>query len=364
MADKDDLSGRKIRDFVLRERIGEGGFGAVYSCDQPLLGREAVIKVLHRRLRGREVIVQRFLREARLASRLDHPYAAHVYAFGTEEQDKLLWIAMERVHGITLAQWLKTRGPMPLPRFVPFFERIASVVQTAHECGILHRDLKPSNVMVVERAGELFPKLLDFGVAKLLDDTVPLEGMMGFSDPLLPVASDSGESPVNIVPSSGPSTVTGSASQPGEHGKFTQNNFAVGSPPYISPEQWSNVGEIGPASDLYALAVVAFESLTGRRPFEATTMAEYADLHCLGKVPTLGGDLSAALDPMVQRALAKRPENRWNTALELAAALRAASGIGASSADLPRIDADVRDVLGLTRFRGHQNYAAFSCCMN
>jgi serine/threonine-protein kinase len=88
-------------------------------------------------------MVQRFLREARLASRLDHPYAAHVYAFGIEEQDKLLWIAMERVQGITLAQWLKMHGPMPLPQFVPFFERIASVVQTAHESGILHRDLKP-----------------------------------------------------------------------------------------------------------------------------------------------------------------------------------------------------------------------------
>jgi serine/threonine protein kinase len=152
MADKDDLSGRKIGEFVLRERIGEGGFGAVYSCHQPLLGREAVIKVLHRRLRRRDTIVQRFLREAQLASRLDHPYAAHVYAFGIEEQDKLLWIAMERVHGVTLAQWLTTHGPMPLPQFVPFFERIASVVQTAHECGILHRDLKPSNVMVLERS--------------------------------------------------------------------------------------------------------------------------------------------------------------------------------------------------------------------
>src|ERR1044071_7026949 len=192
MADKDDLSGRKIGDFILRERIGEGGFGAVYSCDQPLLRREAVIKVLHRRLRGREIIVQRFLREAQLASRLDHPYAAHVYAFGIEP-DKLLWIAMERVHGITLAEWLKTHGPMPLTQFVPFFEHIASVVQTAHEQGILHRDLKPANVMVIERAGGLFPKLLDFGVAKALDGTVPVDSMPGIQDLLVPVANDSGE---------------------------------------------------------------------------------------------------------------------------------------------------------------------------
>src|ERR1044071_7926649 len=206
MADKDDLSGRKIGDFILRERIGEGGFGAVYSCDQPLFRREAVIKVLHRRLRGREIIVQRFLREAQLASRLDHPYAAHVYAFGIEEHDKLLWIAMERVHGITLAEWLKTHGPMPLPQFAPFFERVASVVQSAHECGILHRDIKPSNVMVIERAGELLPKLLDFGVAKLLDGAALPEGLPEIHVPPRPATDDSGDSPISVVRRTGPST--------------------------------------------------------------------------------------------------------------------------------------------------------------
>src|SRR5512144_2352092 len=105
MADKDDLSGRKLGGFVVRELIDEGGFGAVYRCEQPLLGREVVVKVLHRKLRRRDIIVQRFLREAKLASRLDHPYAAHIYAFGIEEPDGLLWIAMERVQGVTLAEW-------------------------------------------------------------------------------------------------------------------------------------------------------------------------------------------------------------------------------------------------------------------
>ena len=177
MSDQDDLTGREIGGYVLGERIGEGGFGAVYGCKQVGLGREAVIKVLHQRLRRSDVIVQRFLREALLASRLDHPYAAHVYAFGIEEHDSLLWIAMERVHGVTLAQWLNTHGPMSLPQLVAFFARIAEVVQTAHDRGIVHRDLKPSNVMVIERAGKLLPKLLDFGVAKLLDGAAPPEDM-------------------------------------------------------------------------------------------------------------------------------------------------------------------------------------------
>src|SRR4051812_2750775 len=106
MIDPGGLSGRKLGEFVVGELIGEGGFGAVYACEQPRLGREAVIKVLHGKLRRRGIVLQRFLREVRLASCLDHPYAAHVYAFGIEEGDGLLWIAMERVQGVTLAEWL------------------------------------------------------------------------------------------------------------------------------------------------------------------------------------------------------------------------------------------------------------------
>src|SRR3954447_925527 len=159
-----------VGEFVVRERIDAGGFGAVYRCEQPLLGRQAVVKVLHQRLRRNDVVLQRFMREAQLASRLDHPYAAHVYAFGIEHDDGLFWIAMEMVQGTALDRWLRERGPLTLEQFVPFFERVAEVVQTAHERGIVHRDLKPSNVMVIERAGRLLPKLLDFGIAKLLDD--------------------------------------------------------------------------------------------------------------------------------------------------------------------------------------------------
>ena len=333
----DDLIGRTIGGFVLRRRIGEGAHGAVYSCEQPLLGREAVVKVLHRELRRSRAIGQRFLREAKLASRLDHPYAAHIYAFGIEEDDSLLWIAMERVHGVTLADRLKLHGPMPLGQFVSFFERIAAVVQTAHERGIVHRDLKPSNIMVIERAGELLPKLLDFGVAKLLDNAaLPV--------PSLPVTDDSGHGSVRALPPGKSAVADESAPLHPDDDRLTQSKHTIGSPPYISPEQWGNAMTVGPASDLYALAVVAFEVLTGRRLFQAATMTDYAKQHCFGEVPPLGGCFPPALDQMFQRALAKRPEDRWATALELAGALRAASGIGATRSDLPRIDQGVRDV--------------------
>src|SRR5437660_2487499 len=168
----DQLVGRSLGEFVLRERIGEGGFGAVYRATQRALDREAVIKVLHARLNASAAATERFLREAKLASKRDHPYAAHIYAFGAEP-DGQLWSGMELVRGTPLDQILKLQGPLPLERFVPLLDRVCEVVHTAHEQRIVHRDLKPANVMVLARAGRLLPKLLDFGIAKgLADDAV------------------------------------------------------------------------------------------------------------------------------------------------------------------------------------------------
>jgi WD40 repeat protein/serine/threonine protein kinase len=334
MTENDDLPGRRLGEFVVRELLARGGFGAVYRCEQRLLGREAVVKVLHRDLRKHHIILRRFMREAQLLSRLNHPYAAHVYAFGIE-QDGLWWIAMERVEGVTLAERLTTHGPMPAEPFVPFFGHIAAVVQTAHDRGIVHRDLKPANIMVIERAGEQLPKLLDFGVAKLFDGGMLAEGMPDLS--YLP-------QPATDAPASGISTVTSHSPPPhGDDAGLTRKNQTVGSPPYMSPEQWVHPAMVGPASDLYALAVVAFEALTGRRPFHAARLTDFEKLHLQGQVPALGGSFPPALDRMFQRALAKRPEDRFATALELADALRSASGLGASRAKLPTIDVGVRD---------------------
>jgi len=345
MMDSDDLlSGRKIGEYVLREALDEGGFGRVYRCEQPTLGREAVIKVLHRRLLSYDAQLQRFLREAQLASRLDHPYAAHIYAFGVDEKAGFLWIAMEFVQGITLKRWLRDRGPMPLDQLVPFFEYIAEVVQTAHDRGIVHRDLKPSNVMVIERAGRLLPKLLDFGVAKLLDGVLPPESTQDTVKRLRTLVTEQVPEEVLKEFRVGDSTATDdSPSQSGGRSRLTPDGAPIGTPAYMPPEQWSSAVSVGPSADLYALAVVAFEALTGRRPFDGMSLAERVELRCSGKVPPLGRGFPPALDQMFQRALAERPEDRWRTALELAWALRAASGLGSGRADLPRIDADVRD---------------------
>jgi serine/threonine protein kinase len=181
--------------------------------------------------------------------------------------------------------------------------------------------------MVIERAGRLTPKLLDFGVAKLLDDA-PARHMA----PAMPVPGHAGDEEVARAAGSrsrfGPGdSITETASTPHADGRdarrLTHMDSMVGSPPYMSPEQWLNPSEVGTSSDLYALGVVAYRAITGRRPFHAATVSEYADLHCEAAVPPVGDGLPAALDRFFERALAKRSEQRWRTALELAAALRA-----------------------------------------
>jgi eukaryotic-like serine/threonine-protein kinase len=303
MADR-DLSGRRLGEFVLRERIGRGSYGDVYRCEQPELKRHAVVKVLWRT--DRDLAQERFLREAQLASRLDHPYAAHVYASGTstDADERLLWIAMELVQGITLAEWLKTRGPMALEQFVPFFERVAEVVQAAHERGIVHRDLKPSNVMVIESGGKLLPKLLDFGIAKNCRGSAAPEVHEPADE-----AGRSVEQRTRTDPAAGDD-------------RITRSDAGLGSRPYMSPEQWIDSSAVGPATDIYSLGVVAYEVLTGHVPFDAENTGEYYRRHLNAEMPPLGDAFSVEVDRAIRRALAKEPAHRHGSALELASELR------------------------------------------
>jgi len=319
MADEpDDLFGRVLGEFVLRERIGQGGHAKVYRCEQPLLDRDVVIKVLRGRRRLNDASQERFLREARLASRLDHPYAAHVYAFGAED-DGLLWLAMELVHGMSLAEWLATHKRMPLDLFVPFFECVAQVVQAAHDGGIVHRDLKPSNVMVIERRGLLFPKLLDFGIAKLSLEAVPPSDTP--TDPSASTGPDAIETtPLQLTRR--PAVVTRSG--PSDDGRLTYTGARMGSAPYMSPEQWRDAHAVGPATDIYSLGIMIYEALTGAKPFDGPSLEDFFQQHCDVAAPALGTAFSTPLDGVVQRALAKTATDRQPSVLELATELRAA----------------------------------------
>ena len=282
--------------------------------EQPQLRRSAVVKVVHERGQRSDAALDRFRREAQLASQLDHPYAAHVYAFG-DEDDGLFWIAMELVQGIALDDWLEAHGPMPLAQFVPFFECVADVVHAAHERGIIHRDLKPSNVMVIERNGRLFPKLLDFGIAKLTGEAAPPLS----EPPSGPEAVTT--APLGALRRRAQRTRTDPAAK--DH-RLTRTSAKLGSTAYMSPEQWTHPQAVGAASDIYSLGVLAYEVLTGRKPFTADSTHEYYHQHVYAEVPPLGDAFPPEVDRVIRRALAKSPEARHGNALELAAELRAA----------------------------------------
>lgn len=300
MTTDETLSGRTLGEFFLLDRLGEGGAGAVYRARQDGLARPAVVKVLHQRAPPTDASLQRLVREAQLACRVDHLYAVHVYAFGVED-DGLLWIAMELVDGVSLGDWLAGHGPMPLEVFVPFFERVAQVVQAAHEQDIVHRDLKPANIMVIEQDGELLPKLLDFGLAKLVDEVTSQQR--------------------------GPAVR--SSSRPDD--SLTPSGFVLGSASYMAPEAWTEPTTVGRAADIYALGVIAFEALTGRRPYRGERIQDLAVLHCEGAIPPGPATL--------RRALAKRPEDRHDSALDLAAELRLEAGADRRRARARRIGA-------------------------
>ena len=342
------LIGRTLGEFVVREPLSSGGFGLVFRAEQPGLGRQAVIKVLHTDLLQRATIVQRFLREARMASRLDHPYAAHTYAFGAES-DGVLWIAMEMVRGTPLDALLRAQGPLPLERFVPLIERICEVVHTAHEQGIVHRDLKPANVMVLSRAGRLLPKLLDFGIAKIEGEPIaergpapprPAGGEVSVDGKTMDASTrelppPAGDGNVRRIPVQVTTGLAGLA-------RLTHAGTSMGSPPYMAPEQWTNASDADARTDLYALGVLSYEVLSGRAPFVSTSELGLALAHQNDPVPPLPDGLPRELDAVIAKAMAKRPADRYASALELAAAFRAASGVASEAPPVPRLDEALR----------------------
>jgi serine/threonine protein kinase/WD40 repeat protein len=314
-----DLVGTTLGQYILRELIREGGYGTVYRAEDPALEREVVVKVLRER-RSDSDSRERFLREAKLAAQLDHPYAAHVYAFGAEDEGRLLWIAMERVRGIALDEWLDEHGPMSPEQFGPFFEGVCEVVHVAHEHGITHRDLKPPNIMVVESGGRLLPKLLDFGIAKRRrhPEVTPDLGLAEDHDDHDAVKTD--RLPVRPRRARRKGVCDDSESRR----QLTPPGGCLGSPPYMAFEQWVGADMVGPEADIYALAIIAYEMLTGRQPFVASQRADYFDQHKRASAPQLGDGFPPALDQVIRCALEKNPRARPSTALELASDLRRA----------------------------------------
>jgi serine/threonine-protein kinase len=263
-----DLSGRSFGNWKLIRLLGEGAFGGVYEAQNVgIAGRRAAVKVLHPHMSFHPDIKRRFINEASAASRAEHENIVQVFDGGVTD-DGTCYAVMELLKGQPLSKVIQS-GRLDVARVVNIGVQVASALRAAHQIGIVHRDLKPDNVFVVPReTNPEFVKVLDFGVAKLAADM--------------------------------------------NDGKSTKTGMLIGTPGYMSPEQWQTLPDIDGRADIYALGVILFECATGLMPFTAASTYEWLAAH-LNQPPPDPASLiphAAPLSPLILRMLAKRREDR------------------------------------------------------
>ncbi len=273
VADADEYVGQLVaKKYRVEQMIGEGGMGKVYRAHQTMLDKPVVLKVLRKTLLGDERTVRRFEREARAASRLNHPNSISILDFGHLD-DGALFIAMEYVQGKDLHQILSREWPLPEARIVRIVGQVLSALADAHGAGVIHRDLKPENIMVEQRRNEPdFVKVLDFGIAKIQDQ-----------------AGDEGPA-------------------------LTRAGFVCGTPEYMSPEQ-ARGAQLDHRSDLYAVGVILYQLTTGLLPFESDSAVGFATKHLTEEPPPPSrrrpeAKISAGMERLILRALSKDPNDR------------------------------------------------------
>lgn len=269
--------------YQVERRLGEGGMGEVYLARHVLIGRPCALKVMSQALSKDPDAVSRFNREATSASRITHPNVCTVYDFGLTSEG-LIYLAMEYVEGRALSAVLDQGGPMPVQRAAALLAQCAAGLMAAHELGIVHRDLKPDNIMVQSGKEREIAKLVDFGIAKAVEGA------------------------------------------PGQ--RVTKTGFVIGTPEYMSPEQLAGDPVEG-RSDQYSLALVFYRLITGRLPFEGTSLQETLVQRLTDPPRPLAQsrpevEFPAGLQAIMDRALARDPEQRYQTVLEFSDAVAAA----------------------------------------
>jgi serine/threonine-protein kinase len=287
-APANDLVGQVVADrYHVVKKLGEGGMGQVYLAEHVKMGRRSAIKVMNPSMIHDPDAVARFNREASNASRITHPNVCAIYDFG-ETPDGLIYLAMEFIEGQPLTDLLERDGALPLPRAVSVFLQVADALQAAHDLGIVHRDLKPDNIMLTRgKGGQDVVKVVDFGIAKAVG------------------GDQSGQ-------------------------KVTKTGLVVGTPEFMSPEQLSG-DMVDGRSDLYSLALVFYRMLTGKLPFDATTLQETMIKRLTddpAKLAETRPDLTfpAGLQAVLDTALARTPPERYQSVAKFAADVAAVTG--------------------------------------
>jgi serine/threonine-protein kinase len=252
------------------ERVGVGGMAEVYRARDELLGREVAVKVLNERLSTDKSFVDRFRREAQAAANLSHPNIVSLYDYGSDGDAN--FIVMEFIDGKSLGDVIKDEGPLLPERAAEIAADVAKALERAHNAGLVHRDVKPNNIMLTS-SGQT--KVTDFGIVRAL-------------------GSDAEQ-------------------------QMTQTGMVIGTAAYLSPEQ-AQGNAVDARSDVYALGIVLYEMLTGDTPFSGDTPLAIAYKH-VREMPeppsTVNPDVPSELDSVTMKALAKNPDNRYDTAAEM-----------------------------------------------
>ncbi|MBN1429428.1 MAG: SUMF1/EgtB/PvdO family nonheme iron enzyme [Anaerolineae bacterium] len=273
MAEMDVLIGSSLGKYQIVEILGKGGMATVYKATHPAINRTVAIKVLPRAMLHDDTFMQRFQREAEVIARLEHFHILPIYDYG--EYEGMPYIVMRFLEGGSLQEHVR-EGPLSWDRIVGVVAQVADALDYAHSQNVIHRDIKPSNIML-DAQGNAY--LTDFGIAKISEGTAQLTG-----------------------------------------------SGIVGTPAYMAPEQ-SNPGPSTPAMDIYALGVTLFEMIAGQVPFVADTPIAQILMHIQNPVPSLqeyNPDIPVEIDEVLRRAMAKSPEERYQTAGDLARGLEAA----------------------------------------
>ncbi|MGH8029495.1 MAG: serine/threonine-protein kinase [Arenimonas sp.] len=328
-----DLSGLVLdARYRLDERIGQGGMGAVYAAQHLGTDRPVAIKVLLPQLVDNADAIERFRREARAAGRLRHPNIVDVTDFGVahHEQREIAYLVMEFLVGTSLRDMIDAQGPLAVDVTIDILEQVAEALDAAHAAGIVHRDLKPDNVLLVPDArGGHVVRVLDFGIALLRQFEAGATAPVTSTPAPRPSArvsdthqSDPGLTAVLAQAATNTDATPSTHSRADSGGRLTNVGSLVGTPHYMSPEQCRG-DDVDARSDIYSLGVLAWEMLAGRRPFQGHTQELIAaHLHTLA--PAVPG-VRPGLSTIVQRAMAKAPEQRFESSRAFAGCLRVAA---------------------------------------
>jgi serine/threonine-protein kinase len=285
------MVGKVVADrYLLVEKIGGGHSGTIYRGEHTTLRKKVAVKILHSSLSQDEHAIERFRREATTVAEIDNEHILQVIDFGRTE-DKRLFFAMEYLEGETLTKILERDGKLSVERVIDVLTQIGEALMDAHGLGYIHRDLRPRNVFLTTKKGRHdFVKLLDFGLAKLILPTM-------------------------------------------ESAKQTALGMTFGDPRYMSPEQ-ARGETVDRRADIYSLGVIAFELLTGEPPYPGKTF-EVLQQHLDAPIPSVRSkraDCPEWLDAVVQRAMAKKPGERFLTILKMTECLRAKQAPGSMDA--------------------------------